>query len=435
VEKEVAMPAVPLPARPSLEQLKKQARLLQRAVLAGHPKAVALVAEHQPNGAAVRTFSLDSAQFVLARSYGFASWPKLRQHLATLVLPPEPVSPRSSVLTAANRSHARPGWADEEDIRRCARVYPELGEWRPLLTVHHNGVTLIAFATAAGPRFCELTPTTITLSRPGDVPPPAGQATLTFHTMSGSMAGVTAPDVTSLSLERPTDLLARQHAVIVDGIFAVPNAFTVTPAGLVFRVNHNRTGDIVTADALPSRATGVVDRPAPSADRESPAGRRLAAAIAAADAPPVVDPGQWVPGAYMELTDAEQVQLGRYGNLLGWYTPGRVDGLFVFEFGPRQCPRGEFAAVGETIMATRFYYDFRDNSSGTVAVVGLVNDDRVASIALSRSGKPDADAALGAGTFVIPAMVGLSETSPGTSLIARDAAGNELERLPYRQTN
>ena len=170
------MPAVPLPARPSLEQLKKQARLLQRAVRAGHPKALALVAEHQPGGAVTGTFSLDAAQFVLARSYGFASWPKLRQHLATLVVPPEPASPRSFVLTAENRSHARPGWADEEDIRRCGGVYPEAGEWRPLLTVHHNGVTVIAFATAAGPRFCELTPTTITLSRPGDVQPPAGQA-------------------------------------------------------------------------------------------------------------------------------------------------------------------------------------------------------------------------------------------------------------------
>jgi hypothetical protein len=429
------MPTVPLPARPSLEQLKKQARLLQRAVRSGHPKAVALVAEHQPRGAALDPFSLDSAQFVLARSYGFASWPKLRQHLATRVLPPEPAPARPLVLNAENRRHARPGLADEEDIKRCASVHPELGESRPLLTAHYNGVTVIAFATAAGPRFCELTPTTITLSRPGDVKPPAGQATLTFHTLLGTMAGVIAPGVTSLSLERPTDLTAREQVIIVDGIFVVPNAFTVTPAGLVFRVNHNRTGDIVAAGALPSQAAGIVDRPAPRADRESPAGRRLAAAIALADAPPVVDPGQWAPGAYLELTDAEQVQLGRYGNLLGWYTPVQEDGLFVFEFGPRQCPLGEFAVVGETIAATRFYYDFRDNSSGTVALVGLVNDDRVASITLSRNGKPDAEAALDGGTFVIPAIVGLSETGSSTFLTARDAAGNELERLLYRQNS
>ena len=429
------MPAVPLPERPSLEQLKKQARLLHRAVRSGHPKAVALVAEHQPNGPVTGTFSLDSAQFVLARSYGFASWPKLRQHLATLVLPPEPALPRSFVLTSENRSHARPGWADEEDIKRCAGMYPELSEWRPLLTVHHNGVTVVAFATAAGPRFCELTPTTITMSPPCPVSPRAGQATLTFHTVSGTMAGVAAPGVTSLSLERPTDLLARQHAVIADGIFVVPNAFTVTPDGLVFRVNHNRTGDIVAADALPGRAAGTADRPAPLADRESPAGRRLAAAIAAADAPPVVDPGQWVPGVFLKLTDAEQVQLGRYGNLLGWYTQRQENGLFVFEFGPRQCPLGEFAVVGETITVTRFYYDFRDNSSGTVAVVGLVNDERVASVTLSRSREPDAEATLGGGTFVIPAVAGLSETSTHTRLTARDAAGNELERLPYRESS
>lgn len=429
------MPTVSLPERPSLEQLKKQARLLQRAVRSGNPKAVALVAEHQPSGAAADTFSLDSAQFVLARSYGFASWPRLRQHLATLVLPPEPAAPSSLVLTAENHYHARPGWADEADIRRCASVYPELGECRPLLTVHGNRVTVIAFATPAGPRFCELTPTTITRSRPGDVPPPAGQATLTFHTVSGTMAGVVAPEVTSLSLERPTDLLARQHVVIADGIFVVPNAFTVTSAGLVFRINNNRTGDIVAAGALPSQAAGVVDRPAPQAERQSPAGQRLAAAIAAADAPPVADPGQWVPGLYLELTDAEQLQLGRYGNLLGWSGPRGHDGLYVFDFGPQQGPLRQFAVVGETILATRMYYDFQDNSSATVAVIGLVNDDRVASITLSRNGEPDAEATVDAGTFAIPAIVGLSESSSDAYLTVRDPAGNELERLPYRQNN
>jgi hypothetical protein len=427
------MPTIPLPERPSLEQLKKQAKLLQRAVRSGHPQALALVAEHQPGGVVADAFTLDSAQFVLGRSYGFASWPRLRQHLAVLVLPPEPAPVRSFVRTAKNRSHARKGWADEEDIKRCASVYPESGEWQPLLTVHHNGVTAIAFATASGPRFCELTPTTITLSQPDVVPRLPGQATLMFHTVSGTMAGVVAPEVTSLSLERPTDLMAREYVVIVDGVFVVPNAFTVTPTGLVFRVNHNRTGDIVAADALPGRAAGVVDRPAPRADRGSPSGRRLAAAIAAADAPPVADPFQWAPGAYLELTDAEQVQLGRYGNLLGWSR--QEYGLFVFEFGPQQCPVGDFAVVGETITATRFYYDFHNDSSATVAVVGLVNDERVASLTLDRIGKPDTEAVVSGGTFVIPTIAHLSETSSSVRLIARDAAGNELERLPYRQNN
>jgi hypothetical protein len=219
----------------------------------------------------------------------------------------------------------------------------------------------------------------------------------------------------------------------VDGIFVAPNAFTVTPPGLVFRVNHNRTGDIVGAGELPGRAAGIADRPAPLADRESPAGRRLAAAIAGADAPPVVDPGQWTPGVHLELAGAGSVQLGRYGNLLGWYSPGLENGLFVFEFGVRQCPLGEFAVAGQAIAATRFYSDFHDNSSGAAWVVGLVNDERVASVALSRGQGPDAEAALGGRTFAFPPVVGLSETSSRTRLTARDAAGDELERLPYRR--
>jgi hypothetical protein len=44
-----------------------------------------------------------------------------------------------------------------------------------------------------------------------------------------------------------------------------------------------------------------------------------------------------------------------------------------------------------------FYYEFRNNSSGTVAVVGLVNDDRAASITLSYNGKSGAEAALHTG--------------------------------------
>ena len=121
---------------------------------------------------------------------------------------------------------------------------------------------------------------------------------------------------------------------------------------------------------------------------------------------------------------------------MGWHNPGGYeDGLFVFDFGPQQGPLRQFAVLGETIAATRMYYDFKDNASGTVAVVGLVDDDRAASITLSRKGKPDAEAVLEAGTFVIPAVVGLQENSPSAYLVVRDAAGNELERLPYRQNN
>ena len=426
------MPTVPLPERPNLEQLKKQAKLLLRAVRAGDQRAVSMVAEHHRDTASA--FSLDSAQFVLARSYGFASWAKLRQHVVALAPQPEPRQGVVRILTVEDRYHAQPGRAADEDIRRAAGRYPELAAWRPLLTVHHNRVKAIAFATPDGPRFCELTPTAITLSEP--VPPGPGRATLTFHTALGTLAGAVEPEVRTLSLERPTDLRANERAVLADGVFVVPNAFPVNAAGLVFRFDNARTGDIVPAAELTGRAVTVVDRPAPAADRDSPAGRRLAAAIARADAPPVVDPDQWVPGVHLTLTDAERLQLGRYGDLLGWHRtgPGEDDGLTVFDFGPQQGPLQPFAVIGTTITATRMYYDFQHGSSDTVALVGLVDDDRVASITLRRNGEPDVAAVVDGGTYAIPGLVGLSESGAGGArLTVRDGAGNVLEDLPYRR--
>ena len=72
------MPTVPLPDQPSLDQLRNQARELQRAVRAGDAAALAHAAEHYPSGDAS---ALSRAQLVIARHYGFASWPRLSRHV------------------------------------------------------------------------------------------------------------------------------------------------------------------------------------------------------------------------------------------------------------------------------------------------------------------------------------------------------------------
>ncbi len=66
-----------LPPQPSLEQLRKQAKELLEEYRAGDPQAVAEVGqfEHHPDPDA---FALNDAQRVLARSYGYESWPKLK---------------------------------------------------------------------------------------------------------------------------------------------------------------------------------------------------------------------------------------------------------------------------------------------------------------------------------------------------------------------
>jgi ankyrin repeat protein len=64
-------------ANPDLDQLKRQAKELLKSYRARTPEALAEV-QFYHRGAAPETFALHDAQFVLARSYGFENWPKLK---------------------------------------------------------------------------------------------------------------------------------------------------------------------------------------------------------------------------------------------------------------------------------------------------------------------------------------------------------------------
>jgi ankyrin repeat protein len=72
-----------LPAAPNLDQLKKQAKDLQRAVQRGNAEALAEVAEHAPDTdpAHAARFTLQLAQLVIARRYGFSSWAHCKRHI------------------------------------------------------------------------------------------------------------------------------------------------------------------------------------------------------------------------------------------------------------------------------------------------------------------------------------------------------------------
>jgi ankyrin repeat protein len=63
---------------PDLNQLKRQAKELLEAFRASDPAAAAEVAAHF-DGADNATFALHDAQLVLARAYGFESWPRLKE--------------------------------------------------------------------------------------------------------------------------------------------------------------------------------------------------------------------------------------------------------------------------------------------------------------------------------------------------------------------
>ena len=87
------LPAQPLPPQPNLEQQRKRARELLNAARANDPDALRRFAEAHPRLAgrsaaaiAAARLSLHDAQLVIAREYGFVSWPKLKAHIDSLAL-------------------------------------------------------------------------------------------------------------------------------------------------------------------------------------------------------------------------------------------------------------------------------------------------------------------------------------------------------------
>src|ERR1043166_1224173 len=93
-----------LPARPSLAQLRRQAKDLLRGAQAGQIEALDRLRAQHPRLARLSAadlgasgLALHQAQLVLAREYGFASWPKLKLHVESI----ERVEERVAGLRAA----------------------------------------------------------------------------------------------------------------------------------------------------------------------------------------------------------------------------------------------------------------------------------------------------------------------------------------------
>jgi hypothetical protein len=80
-----------LPSRPSLEQLKNQAKELVKSHKSADAEGLQRIQASHPRFASASEiraakFSLSDAQLVIAREYGFASWPKLKQHIESILL-------------------------------------------------------------------------------------------------------------------------------------------------------------------------------------------------------------------------------------------------------------------------------------------------------------------------------------------------------------
>src|SRR5262249_25377716 len=78
-----------LPSRPSLEQLRKQAKDLLRQYRAGDTSAVSRFRNISPrlgDSSQPKDVALADAQFILAREHGFENWAKLVHHIESINL-------------------------------------------------------------------------------------------------------------------------------------------------------------------------------------------------------------------------------------------------------------------------------------------------------------------------------------------------------------
>jgi ankyrin repeat protein len=105
-----SLPARHLPEKPDLDQLKRQARELLDAFVAGEPDATAEVKRFYRDADRMQ-FALHHAQLVIARGYGFESWPKLKAFV-------------DGITIAHLIETVRAG--DVDRVRAILRVRPEL---------------------------------------------------------------------------------------------------------------------------------------------------------------------------------------------------------------------------------------------------------------------------------------------------------------------
>ncbi|HET7248359.1 MAG TPA: ankyrin repeat domain-containing protein [Gemmatimonadales bacterium] len=109
-----------LPARPSLDSLRKQAKKLAREAAAGNGDAIARVQAQLP--LATLPLSNRDAQLVIAREYGFAGWPDLRAEVDKRL--------DGALGWAVSQAKVAIHNQDHERLRTLLAEYPALISWR-----------------------------------------------------------------------------------------------------------------------------------------------------------------------------------------------------------------------------------------------------------------------------------------------------------------
>src|SRR5262249_34980931 len=92
-----------LPSQASLVQLRHQAKDLLKEFRVGGQEAIARFREHHAHASERRAVTLSDAQFVVAREYGLASWPKMKEHIEILTSVDSRIQKLRAEFAAADR--------------------------------------------------------------------------------------------------------------------------------------------------------------------------------------------------------------------------------------------------------------------------------------------------------------------------------------------
>src|SRR5262245_16926561 len=114
------MSTLKLPARPSLESLRKQAKKLVRSVIAGDASAIERSRAQLPQ--AKLPLSHRNAQLVLAREYGFAGWKDLVKEVKQRL--------GKGVEWAVSQANRLIHENDVDGLRQLLAEYPPLLSWK-----------------------------------------------------------------------------------------------------------------------------------------------------------------------------------------------------------------------------------------------------------------------------------------------------------------
>ncbi len=150
-ERKFVMDTKALPARPSLEQYKKQAKELLKSAKSGHPEALQRTLQRLKNDhprlaglahleSQRAKLALADAQFVIAREHGFESWPRFAKHLQALTRQNSSVSRFESAVDAVVTG-------DAPKLEQLLGKDPELVRERSTF-LHH--ATLLHYVGANG---------------------------------------------------------------------------------------------------------------------------------------------------------------------------------------------------------------------------------------------------------------------------------------------